>query len=527
MTENGIIYRMDDSATREEWLAKRLPNPKTGALPRGMGASELDVMCNKSPWHTPGELYELKVGLRQPSAPTDAMQRGTNLEASVRERFMATFGGDFDLEYHPYGMYYRTDYPMLFATLDGIIIAKHNIVRDFGNGQILAMKEGEKCILEIKCPAPRDFKTYQEWSSGYPNHYRYQASGQMICSGIHKQLMVANITGEYQQTQPYDEHYFVINENELEAESAEILGTAPKFWECVKNRQRPAQVIETAEKTPVIFEAKITAGSIWDNLAEAKKAVLADAERFVGLKFEDDQYREAKAVRAELKKKIEAIDEVKKGIKKQWNEPYFKFEAECKEMMEAIAKVTAPIDEQIKAYEARMKEQKKVFVTEYLERFINEGYSDLKEILEQTGGFTVNPSWYNASSKITDAQRELKMELDMIRKDLMVLEEARKTVPEDIYLAMETAYKANGRSIESAQRARIVAENARKAREAVDTRQKPTEKPTETEPAPQKTSEDEAKVYKMTVEFSHTDVRKFQELVQFLKANGFHCRKID
>lgn len=518
MTDNGIIYRMDDSQSREEWLSKRF---------RGIGASELDVMCNKSAWHTPGELYELKAGITQPKPPTEAMVRGTNLEASVRERFMAQYGNDFELEYHPYGMYYRTDYPMLYATLDGLITAKHNIVRDFGNGQILAMKTGEKCILEIKCPAPRDFKTYQAWMEGYPHHYRFQASGQMLCTGIEKQLMIANITGEYQQTQPYDEHIYVINGNELEAEKAEILGTAPKFWECVKTKQRPAQVIETADSTPVVFEAKISMGSIWDNLAEAKKAVLADAKRFVGLKFSDDQYREAKAVRAELKKKIEAIDEVKKGIKKQWNEPYVKFEAECKEMMKAIEEVTAPIDDQIKAYEAKMKEQKKVFVDEYLERFIDTDYADVKAILAETGGFSRNPSWYNASAKINDAQRELKMELDMIRKDLLVLEEARKTVPEDVFLAMETAYKANGRSLEHAQRARIVAENARKSREAVATPQKPADKPTATEPAPQRTSEDEPKVYKMTVEFSHTDPKRFQDLVQFLKANGFHCKKVN
>lgn len=516
--ENGVIYRMDDSSSREEWLQKRS---------RGMGASEMDVMCNKSPWHTPGELFELKAGLRQPSAPTEAMIRGTTLEASVRDRFMSAYGNDFDLEYHPFGMYYRTDYTMLYATLDGVLIAKHNLVRDFGNGQILAMKEGERCILEIKCPAPRDFKTYQEWVSGYPHHYRFQAGGQMFCSGINKQLMIANITGEYQQTQPYDEHYYVINDNELEAEIDEIKVTGPKFWERVTKRQRPDDVIEVADGAPVIFSAKITAGTIWDNLAEAKKSVLAYAKRFEGITFDDDHYKEAKSTRADLNKKRDAIDEVKKGIKKQWNEPYMKFEAECKEMMEAITQVTTPIDNQIKAYEEKMKAHRKVFVDENLDRIVATEYADLKELLEQTGGYTKNPSWYNSSAKITDAQRELRRELDMVRKDLLVLEEARKTVPEDVFLAMDTAYRANGRVIEYALSARAVAENARKAREAKATPQKPIERPQPAEPAPQPTTEQPGpKVYTMTVEFSHTDVMKFQELVEFLKSNGFHCRKI-
>lgn len=540
MNEQGIIYRMDDSSTREEWLAKRS---------RGIGASEADVMCNKSRWHTQEELWELKTGKVKPKEPSEAMVRGTLLEEPVRNRFMETFAMDFEFEYHAYGMYYRTDYPMLYATLDLKVRAKHNVVRDFGNGQVLSLKEGEEAIVEIKNPAPRDFKTYQEWDH-YPAHYRYQASQQMFCTGMRHQIMLVNITGEYQQTQPYDERIFVIHDEDLKEETAEIIATAAPFWAMVTNDKRPASVMEldkaqpdgTKKKDIIPFSAQVALGSITDNLAVAKKSVIEYAAQFKGLKFSDDQYKDAKALRARLNKDRDFINDRKKSVKAEWMKPYNIFENECKEMMDAIDDVNKPIDEQIKAYENKQRELKKVFVRDSIDRLIDLEYPELKDILDKTGGYTESESWYNSSTKTSEVQKQVRMELDLIKKDMLVLQSAKANKPDEVYTAMYTAYITSTRSIEASITAqklaertieqRRIAEEQRKAQEAriAQERQNVPPKPVEPPVATQKPAEAVApsapRYITLRIEVAHTDRSKFPALVQYLKDNGFHCKTI-
>ena len=512
MNNDSAIYRMVDHETLDAWLADRDP--------RGMGASESAPMCNASDYETQTDLWERKVGLRPKKPTTPAMARGHQLEASVRDRFMDKYGDHFDLVYHPYGMYYRTDYPMLYATLDGLLIAKHNGTLTIA-GETISFKQGDGFILEIKNPAPRDMAGYRKWDS-IPREYIYQASQQMFCSGVHSHILVANITGEYQQTQPYDERVFITKDSDVEAVTKEILATAPAFWACVQKKERPATVVELTPAEIVSFESGIKKGTIWDNLDTAKDSVIAYTKRFEGLTFTEDQYREAKKVRAELNKRMDTIESMKKGIKKQWLEPYAEFEARCKELVAIIENVTTPIDKQIKAFEEEARNHRETLVKEEIERLVNAEYTDLKDVLEQSGGITIQPSWLNASQRMEKTRSEVKTVLDLIRLQLVALYHAKSEVTEDVWLTMWTAY-CDGRDLSKAQTARERAEKAKEQRPRGITSPASVEKPRAKETA----SEDIPQtVYTKRVEFSHTDPNEFRELIAYLKAHGFSCREI-
>ena len=124
---------------------------------RYRNASETPVVLGVSPWQTPYQLWQHKLGLVEPEV-TPAMLRGTELEPAARAAYEATTG--------------RVMQPLVLvdgeysASLDGITLG------------------GER-LLEIKCPVRgRESTLWQSIQVGrLPEHYQWQVQHQLMVTG--------------------------------------------------------------------------------------------------------------------------------------------------------------------------------------------------------------------------------------------------------------------------------------------------------------------------------------------------------
>lgn len=133
----------------EEWLEFR----KTK-----IGSSEAPIIMGESPWKTPEQLWEEKMGLKESSYENAAMQRGKQLEAQARKAFEQETG----LVVWP-NVLIHPEHEFIIASLDGITM----------DGQ---------AAVEIKCSGE---KTHQMALSGeIPKHYQVQMQHQLAGTGL-------------------------------------------------------------------------------------------------------------------------------------------------------------------------------------------------------------------------------------------------------------------------------------------------------------------------------------------------------
>ena len=544
---NAISFQ--DYPDRESWLEGRK---------KGVGASEAAAMCGASKYESQNDLYMLKAGLTAPKADNEAMQRGRELEGPVRERFMELYGDIFTLDYHPYGMYSRQDLPMLYATLDGVLVTTKRTSLNIG-GEKMIVEVGDRVILEIKNPQPRSQQAFNAWAE-MPTEYRYQAAQQMLCSGIEKHILVANLTGDYAEPDKYgyDLIYFCSTAESLADYTREIMETAPAFWDKVEHAQPiPVAIPDAGSGKVVAFSSEIVAGKIINNYEEVEASVRAYAERYKGLKFNAEQYREAKDVRTELSNQKKAIDNARQATKKTWLEPLNAYEKKCKDLMAIIDEVHAPIDKQIKNFEEEEKQEKRKECLSIMDEILKTLPDDYQDIIAKSGGIAFNDKWLNKTVKLPAVRKEIEEAIATEKGNLDVLFSGVLANADDsIRDAVLNAYTYHGRSLPDAIRTRddLVAMKAERERREAEARaqealrraqmeaqrQQAVEEPG---PTPGPTGPDSAQIqdqkcpsgpipgpaprrYSITIELIHTDKAEFEKLSKYIAEHGFICRQI-
>src|ERR1044072_559693 len=123
-----------------------------------IGASDAPIIMEVSPWSTPYQLWETKMGIRPDKPKTKRMQDGLNNEEKARTKF-EEITEIFVLPQvlvHP-------DYHWMMASLDGMDIEQKNIV-------------------EIKCPGKEDH--FIAKSGEVPEKYYPQLQHQLEVSGL-------------------------------------------------------------------------------------------------------------------------------------------------------------------------------------------------------------------------------------------------------------------------------------------------------------------------------------------------------
>lgn len=551
--EERFTYEVKKLTTENDWGKERL---------EGIGASEIAQGCGKSTFGSVNDLWQLKTGLTKPQPQNEDMKRGHELEPKVRDRFMHKYGAYFELEYHPYYMYYRSDYGMIFATLDGILKARMDFVLQLPGCKPMTFHAGERAVLEIKNPKPRTASAYANWNN-IPEHYLYQNAGQLFCTGIEKHIEIANLTGEYAHPdeQGMDLRYWVSQYGDYLTIMEEIRATIPKVWKDICDRQPVPTALNGAKNEVVVLSSKVELGQIIENLEEVKASIQAYADQFKGLKFTESQYSEAKDFRKELNAQINQIEDARKSIKKKWNEPLDAFEKKCKELSAIIEEVKTPIDKQIVEFDEREKAEKK----KECDKLINEAILTLPEnyqnIINKSGGIAFNDKWLNKTNKLPAVKKDIEgiIESERNNMDLFFSAVMSSTLESDADAVMN-AFIESKRNVNSALQTKnrieqMRAERARKEEEARAAeairraqmeaqRQQIVEEPGPTAgptgpisdqnrpenqpsgpipaPAPKKTVGG-----RLVMEVSHPNKAMFEKLSNFMTDNGFTFRRID
>lgn len=541
MADEIYTYLFEDYDNRESWLKARKE--------KGLGASDAATMCGANPFHSSAELWQEKTGLTPPQPENDAMRRGHELEASVRDWFMERYGSVVELEYHEFGIYSRSDYPMLFATLDGRLTVTQDFSISYGS-ETHSYKKDEKIILEIKNPAPRTMRAYLDWYD-MPKYYKYQAAQQLFCTGDQHHILLANITGDMARPagDGFDIRMFFNTPETLKDITDEIIATAPKFWEDVTKKQPVPVALDMpsveVKGEVVALESKVNVGSIIENFNEVKSSVEAYASQFSGITFTETEVNKAKDFKAKLNAQIKLIDETKKSVKKKWNEPYDAFEKKCKDLIAVLQKAVDPISKQITDFEDAAKAKKRQVVLELIERIIREPqYIDIEKVITTSGSIPIKEQWLNKTTSMKSIESQIRAEMDKAKADYAVLLSYRKDIPEEDWLAVFSAFIKNGRSLSMAVETRDnlrsnrelqrKLEEERKAKEAIEAikaaaqqtyRPQPSYAP-QPQPKPVQQEQPQKKTMTVTIQITFETMEQRKMLVDFLKSNGFHCAVI-
>lgn len=551
--EEKFSYEIKKLNTQEDWEKARM---------EGIGTSEIAQACGKSSFGSVNDLWQLKTGLTKPQPQNEDMKRGHELEPKVRDRFMHKYGAYFELEYHAYYMYYRSDYGMLFSTLDGILKARMDFVLQLPGCKPMTFHAGERAVLEIKNPKPRTASAYASWNN-LPEHYLYQNAGQLFCTGIVKHVEIANLTGEYAQPdeQGMDLRYWVSQYGDYLSIMEEIRATIPKVWQDICNRQPVPTAMNGAKNEVVVLSSKVELGQITENLEEVKSSIQAYADQFKGIKFTESQYSEAKKFRTELNSQINLIDDARKSVKKQWTEPLDAFEKKCKELSAIIEEVKTPIDKQIAEFDEREKAEKKKECDKLIELALQTLPENYQDIIKKSGGITFNDKWLNKTYKLSTVKKDVEDIINTENSNMQILFSAVMLNMDDNDCdAILNAFIKSGRNTAAAMNTkndilRIREERARKEEEAraVEAlrraqmeaqRQQVVEEPGPTagptgpipdqnrpvnqpsgpiqEPAPRKTVGG-----RLVMEVSHPNKAMFEKLANFMTENGFTFKRID
>lgn len=179
----------------KEWLEMRQ---------KFIGASDAPIILGLSPWVTPYQLWEQKLGFSK-QEENEAMRRGTRLEPIVRAKYE-----DLMLDTFEPAVIINPRVPFMMASLDGL-------------------SSDNKKAVEIKCPNGHDHELAK--NKEIPSKYFPQLQHQMACSGLSEidYVSYSEKEGEIEVvTVSRDEEYIQM-----------LIKEEEKFWNCVQNLQEP------------------------------------------------------------------------------------------------------------------------------------------------------------------------------------------------------------------------------------------------------------------------------------------------
>lgn len=178
----------------------------------------------------------------------------------------------------------------------------------------------------------------------------------------------------------------------------------------------------TNEKN-IVITTEVKQGEIINNFAAIKDQVEKKIAPYMGLVFGDDDIKDAKTTLADLRKMRTTIEDKRKSIKKQWNEPYVAFENQVKEITEIIDRPIAQIDEQVKDYEARRKEKKRNEVDGMIDKIISEIEDDGDREFVLACGITGDERWLNATTALSQVEKDVTAQIERILNDSATITE--------------------------------------------------------------------------------------------------------
>lgn len=169
-----------------------------------IGASDAPIIMELSPWSTPYQLWQEKLGLIQSKPMNWAMQRGNDLEAIALETYNNMTGNNAypDIVFNPI-------HPWAMASLDGISLDR-------------------KLVVEIKCPGKTDHDLAADGK--VPEKYYAQIQHQMAAADV--QAL------DYFSYSEESQHLIRVERDDKFI--AKMYKKEEKFFQCMKNMEPPA-----------------------------------------------------------------------------------------------------------------------------------------------------------------------------------------------------------------------------------------------------------------------------------------------
>lgn len=155
--------------------------------------------------------------------------------------------------------------------------------------------------------------------------------------------------------------------------------------------------------------------SIEWNFDELKQEVTKKANDYMNLVYSDDQVKEAKKDRADLRKFNTALNNKRKEVKGQIMAPYTAFESQIKELTGIVDQAIENIDTQVKGYEEAKRNEK-------LEK-VKEVYKEAIGDLDRTVPFEkiFQERWLNVSTTLKSIKEEISGIYQKVDADLKLI----------------------------------------------------------------------------------------------------------
>ena len=151
------------------------------------------------------------------------------------------------------------------------------------------------------------------------------------------------------------------------------------------------------------------------NFEELKEEITKKSSDYLNLVYSDDQIKDAKQDRTNLRKLVTALEDKRKEIKKEVMLPYEDFAVKEKELVEIINGAIENIDTQVKGYEEGKRQEKLTKVKEI--------YKECIDDLGRTVPFDkiFKESWLNVSTTLKSIKEEIITIREKIDGDLKII----------------------------------------------------------------------------------------------------------
>lgn len=153
------------------------------------------------------------------------------------------------------------------------------------------------------------------------------------------------------------------------------------------------------------------------NFEELKAQITNASQDYETLVYSDESIKEAKADRAKLNKFVNALESKRTEIRRQLLKPDEQFGQEVKELTGIIQKAIKNIDDQVKGYEKRQRDEKTAKVREFYEASIH----DIAEYLPFERVF--KPEYANASTTMKSIKEEIASLIQKVDEGLAIINE--------------------------------------------------------------------------------------------------------
>ena len=205
---------------REEWLQHRR---------NYIGGSEISCVVGLNPYRSNVELWEEKVGLREPEDISDKsfVRYGTEAEEHLRALFALDFP-QYQVDYIENNSVLNSRYPWAAASLDGILTEKET---------------GRKGILEIKTTNILQSIQKEKWNHQVPSQYYCQTIFYLAMTGFEYIELKAQLKYCYNEEIFLNTKHYHIERSQVEEDIEYLMSEGAKFAEYIRNKKEPPLIL--------------------------------------------------------------------------------------------------------------------------------------------------------------------------------------------------------------------------------------------------------------------------------------------